>query len=51
MSGTEVEFRGMTYGVCELLWIKEIVQDLGLNHTKPMLLDCDNKASIENNHV
>ena len=36
----------MAHGVYELLWIKQIVQDLGLRHLKPMLLHCNNKAAI-----
>ena len=45
-SSAEAEFRGMTHGICELLWIKRIVQDLGLRHPKPMMLHYDNKAAI-----
>ena len=43
----------MAHGVYEFLWIKQIVQDLGLNHSNPMLLHCDNKVaiSIANNMV
>ena len=36
----------MAQGICELLWIKRIVQDLGICLSKPMMLLCDNKASI-----
>ena len=45
-SSAEAEFRGMAQGICELLWIKRIVQDLGICLSKPMMLLCDNKASI-----
>ena len=45
-SSAEAEFRGMAHGVCELLWIKRIVQDLGLRHPELMMLHCDNKATI-----
>ena len=45
-SSAEAEFRGMAHGVCELLWIKRIIQDLGLRHLEPMMLHCDNKAAI-----
>ena len=36
----------MAHDVCELLWIKRIVQDLKLSHLKPKLLHYDNKAAI-----
>ena len=45
-SSAEAEIKGITQGVCKLLWIKRIVQDLGLNHPKSVLLNCDNKAAI-----
>jgi len=37
----------MTHGMCKLLWVKNILQDLGINYDKPMSLHCDNKATIE----
>ena len=52
-SSAEAEFKDMAHGLCELIWIKRIVQDLGLRHPEPMMLHCDNKAAIaiENNLV
>ncbi|XP_061348292.1 uncharacterized protein LOC133293706 [Gastrolobium bilobum] len=49
-SSAEAEFRGMAHGVCELLWIKSILQDLGICYNQPMELHCDNKAAIEIAH-
>ena len=37
----------MAYGVCELLWIRSVLIDLGIECAKPMNLHCDNKAAIE----
>ena len=37
----------MTHGVCELLWIRSVLKDLGIEYEKPMSLYCDNKAAIE----
>ena len=37
----------MAHGVCELLWIRNILRDLGIEYAKPMNLHCDNKAAIE----
>ena len=36
----------MAHGIYELIWLKRIIQDLGLSHPKPMLLHCNNKAAI-----
>ncbi|KAH9726802.1 hypothetical protein KPL70_008430 [Citrus sinensis] len=46
-SSAEAEFRGMAQGVCEMLWIKNILKDLGIDYAKPMNLKCDSKAAIE----
>ena len=44
-SSAEAEFRAME-GVCELLWIKIILEDLKVQWSKPMKLYCDNKPAI-----
>ena len=49
-SSAEAEYRGMAHGVCELIWIKNVLQDLGIDYEKPMSLHCDNKAAIEIAH-
>ncbi|KAJ8768201.1 hypothetical protein K2173_021141 [Erythroxylum novogranatense] len=46
-SSAEAEFRGMAHGLCELLWIKGILQDLGIECSIPISLFCDNKAAIQ----
>ncbi|KAH9792323.1 hypothetical protein KPL71_004074 [Citrus sinensis] len=52
-SSTEVEFRAMANGVCEVLWIKNVLGELKLDIEAPMRLFCDNKSaiSIANNLV
>lgn len=40
----------MTHGICELLWIKNILKDLSLKFQKPVDLHCDNEAAIEIAH-
>ena len=40
----------MTHGVCELLWIKQVIQDLRIDYGTSMGLHCDNKAAIEIAH-
>ncbi|WMV55474.1 hypothetical protein MTR67_048859, partial [Solanum verrucosum] len=46
-SSAEAEFRGMTDGLCELLWIKRVLQDLGIECSRPISLLCDNKTTIQ----
>ena len=46
LSSTEIEFRGMTKWVCELLWIKRLLTKLGFAFASEMDLFCDNKAAI-----
>ena len=36
----------MAHSVYELLWIKQIVQNLGLRYPEPMVMHCDNKVAI-----
>ena len=45
-SSAEAEYRGMAQGVCELLWIRNLLQDLGVKPKSDIQLYCDNKAAI-----
>ncbi|CAL8163118.1 unnamed protein product [Prunus armeniaca] len=45
-SSAEAEYCGMAQGVCELLWLRRLLRDLGFGPQKPMDLYCDNKAAI-----
>ena len=49
-SSAEAEFRAMAQGVCELLWMKIIVDDLKIKYEAPMGLVCDNKFAINIAH-
>ena len=49
-SSAEAEYRGMAHGVCELLWVKQVLQDLGIDYGTSMELHYDNKAVIEIAH-
>ncbi|KAI0519393.1 hypothetical protein KFK09_006839 [Dendrobium nobile] len=40
----------MTLGICELLWIKIILEDLKVKWDEPMKLHCDNKSAISIAH-
>ena len=52
-SSAEAEYRAMAQGVCEILWVKRLLSELGRPVELPMKLFCDNKAaiSIANNPV
>lgn len=49
-SSAEAEFRVMAQGVCELLWMKIILDDLKIKYEAPMRLFCDNKSAISIAH-
>lgn len=46
-SSAEAEFQGMVHGVCEPIWIKRILLDLGVEVLIPMKLICDNQAAVK----
>ncbi|KAK2979081.1 hypothetical protein RJ640_026031 [Escallonia rubra] len=49
-SSSEAEFRSMAQGICELLWLKIILNDLKIKLETPMKLYCDNKSVINIAH-
>jgi hypothetical protein len=49
-SSAEAEYRGMAQGVCELLWLRNLLRDLGFKPKQAMNLFCDNKAAIDISH-
>jgi hypothetical protein len=50
LSSAESEFRGMVKAICELLWLRKFLTELGFPPKSEMQLFCDNKASIEMAH-
>ncbi|CAL2249943.1 unnamed protein product [Prunus armeniaca] len=40
----------MAHGVCELLWIRNLLGELGFKPKHAMQLNCDNKAAIDIAH-
>ncbi|WVZ69160.1 hypothetical protein U9M48_017995 [Paspalum notatum var. saurae] len=46
-STAEAEFRSMAHGVCEVLWLRILLTELGLFRCSPLMLYCDNKAAID----
>ena len=49
-SSVEVEFRATTHSICELLWLKIILDDLKIKWQGPMKSYCDNKSTINIDH-
>ncbi|RVW35157.1 Retrovirus-related Pol polyprotein from transposon TNT 1-94 [Vitis vinifera] len=46
----EAEFRGMAKGLCELLWLRRLLTEIGFAPDSEMKLFCDNKAAIDISH-
>ena len=50
-SSAKAEFRSMALGLCEALWLRLLLQDLGYLSRQPIqLLFCDNKAACDIAH-
>ncbi|XP_070672606.1 uncharacterized mitochondrial protein AtMg00810-like [Malus domestica] len=45
-SSAEAEYRAMVSTACELIWLKNLLLDLGFPHQQPMSLYCDNQATM-----
>ena len=50
LSSAEAEFRGMAKGLCELLWLRRLLMNIGFTPSFEMNLFCDNKAAIDISH-
>eukprot|EP00268_Persea_americana_P058474 TRINITY_DN70731_c0_g1_i1.p1 TRINITY_DN70731_c0_g1~~TRINITY_DN70731_c0_g1_i1.p1 ORF type:complete len:196 (+),score=22.87 TRINITY_DN70731_c0_g1_i1:1-588(+) len=46
-SSAEAEYRGMAFGVCELLWLRNLLKDLRAGSKEAMKLYCDNTLAIK----
>ena len=49
-SSAGAEFRGMTLGICEALWLRLLLMDLGYLPRQPIRLYCDNKTACDIAH-
>jgi hypothetical protein len=45
-SSAEAEYRAMASTACELIWLKYLLSDLGINHDQPISMFCDNQAAM-----
>jgi len=52
-SSAEAEFRAIAQGICELIWVEKMMEDLQLSMSSPKVFYCDSKStiSIVNNPV
>lgn len=50
LSSAEAEFRGMAKGLCELLWLRRLLTEIGFPPPTEMNLFCDNRAAIDISH-
>ena len=46
LSSAEAEFRGISKGLCELLWLKRLLTEIGFAPNTEMNLFCDNMVAI-----
>ncbi|RVW17830.1 Retrovirus-related Pol polyprotein from transposon TNT 1-94 [Vitis vinifera] len=45
-SSAEAEYRALAQGICEGIWIKRVLSELGQTNSSPILMMCDNQAVI-----
>ena len=45
-SSAESEFRAIALAICEGIWIKRVLTELGVQCEKTTFLKCDNQAAI-----
>ena len=45
-ASAEEEFRAVAQGICEVFWIKRLLEELKVIRRLPMKVFCDNKAAI-----
>ena len=50
LSSAEAKFWGMAKGLCELLWLRQLLTEVGFGPSFAMNLLCDNKAAIDIAH-
>ena len=46
ISSTKVKYRVMTNATCELIWLKQLRQELKFCEVSPMKIVCDNQVTL-----
>ncbi|KAG8488956.1 hypothetical protein CXB51_016958 [Gossypium anomalum] len=49
-SSAEAEYRALSHGICEGMWLQRLIGELKLSYTKPITLYCDNQAAVSIAH-
>ena len=49
-SSTEAEYRALADATQELLWLRWLLEDLGISHTIATTINCDNHSAIQLAH-
>ncbi|KAG8481275.1 hypothetical protein CXB51_026107 [Gossypium anomalum] len=49
-SSAESEYRALSHGICEGMWLQRLMGELKLSYTKPITLYCDNQAAVSIAH-
>ena len=44
------EFRAVAHGICEIMWIRRLLEELKATKSSPMKFYCDNKVAISIAH-
>ena len=50
LSSVEAEFRGISKGLYEILWLRNLLSEVGYHPESEMNLYCDNRAAIQIAH-
>ena len=49
-SSTEAEYRALAHTTSELLTLRWLLEDMGLTHSSPTVIHCDNRSAIQIAH-
>ena len=49
-TSAEAKFRSIAHGICEVLWIKRVLEELKITIHPLAMMYCDNKATISISH-
>ena len=47
LSSTEAEYKSLCTTICEAIWLRRILEDVGEKQKVPTIIQCDNQSSIK----